>query len=119
MTLKELREKMDMTQDILSKRYKIPKEVIANWESGKEIPPPDVIEMLENALKHYIPRTPEEVMSLPLSVVELRDMCDWLIEKGHAEKSVLLSNDTAETEYHGMYYGFGDEEEDDTYITLN
>ena len=119
MTVKEMREQMDMTQDILARRYRIPKEAIVSWESGKEAPPPDMIEMLENALKHYIPRTAEEVMSLPLTVVELRDMCDRLIERGFAEKSVLLSNDTAETGYHGMYYGFGDEEEDDTYITLN
>ena len=46
-------------------------------------------------------------------------MCDDLIRKGYGEKSVLLSNDTEETGFHGMYYGFGPEDESDTYITLN
>lgn len=64
----------------MASQYRIPKKCIENWESGKEIPPTEVIEMLEKAAEHYIPRIPEETMSLPLTVVELRNMCDKLIE---------------------------------------
>ena len=119
MTIKEMRESLDMTQEMFSRRYNIPRRTIQNWETGKRNPPPYVIEMLQNAIRHYIPRTVEEVMSLPLTVVELKSMCEDLIRKGYGEKSVLLSNDTEETGFHGMYYGFGPEDESDTYITLN
>lgn len=119
MTVKEMRETLGLPVKTMSLRYGIPEEKINAWEAGKETPTPDIIEMLENALNCYIPRSKEEVMSLPLTVAELRDMCDDLIRKGYAEKSVLLSNDTNETGYHGMYYGFGQEDESDTYIKLN
>ncbi len=114
-----MRIKLGLTRDILSRPYRIPKERIEAWESGKEEPPADVLDMLENAVKHYIPRTMKEVMSLPLTVIELRDMYDNLVRKGYAEKSVLLSNNMEETGFHGMYYGFGPEDESETYITLN
>ncbi len=119
MTVKEMRESLGLTQDMFSKRYNIPKRTIQNWENGKRNPPPYVIEMLENAIRHYIPRTKEEVMSLPLTVVELKSMCEDLIRQGHGERSVLLSNDTEETGYHGMYYGLVLDEDSDTYVTLN
>ena len=119
MTVKEMRESLGLTQDMFSKRYNIPKRTIQNWENGKRNPPPYVIEMLENAIRHYIPRTKEEVMSLPLTVVELKSMCEDLIRQGHGERSVLLSNDTEETGYHGMYYGLVLDEYSDTYVTLN
>ena len=63
MTVKEMRMKLGMTQDIFSQRYNIPKRTIENWESGKRTPPAYVLEMLENAVRHYKPRTTEEVMS--------------------------------------------------------
>ena len=119
MTIKEMRMKLDMTQEMFSKRYNIPKRTIENWESGKRTPPAYVLEMLENAVRHYFPRTTEEVMSLPLTVIDLKYMCDDLIQKGYGEKPVLLSNNTDETGYHGMYYGFGPEDENEDYITLN
>ena len=58
-------------------------------------------------------------MSKPLTVIDLKYMCDNLIQKGYGERSVLLSNDTNETGYHGMYYGFGPEDEYEDSITLN
>ena len=119
MNVKALREKLDLTQEMLSRQYNIPMETISNWENDKETPPPEVIEMLENAVKRYIPRTKEEVLSLPLTVVELRDMCESLIRQGYAEYSVLLSNDSMETGFHGMYFGLSPIEESYRYVTLN
>ena len=119
MTIKEMREKLEMTQDSFSRTYNIPKRTIQNWESGKRTPPPYVLEMLENAIKHYKPRTMEEVMSMPLTVSELKDNCDFLIQKGYGNCSVLLSNDTMETGYHGMYYGLSPMDDNDDYVTLN
>jgi len=46
-------------------------------------------------------------------------MCDYMIREGYGERAVLLSNDTNESGYHGMYYGFGPEDESYTFITLN
>lgn len=43
----------------------------------------------------------------------------YMIREGYGERSVLLSNDTNESGYHGMYYGFGPEDESYTFITLN
>lgn len=119
MTIKEMRQKLDMTQEMFSQRYNIPKRTIENWESGKRTPPAYVLEMLENAVRHYKPRTKEEVMGMPLTIIDLKYMCDDMIKKGYGEKSVLLSNDTEETGYHGMYYGFGAEDEYEDCITLN
>ena len=119
MTVKEMREKLGLTQEMFAMRYNIPKRTIQNWESGKRNPPPYVLEMLENAIKHYKPRTMEEVMSMPLTIIDLKYMCDDLIRKGYGEKSVFLSNDTMETGFHGMYYGFGSEDEYEDHITLN
>ncbi len=119
MTIKEMRMKLDMTQEVFSQRYNIPKRTIENWESGKRTPPAYVIEMLENAVMHYKPRTMEEILRMPLTIVDLKYMCDVLIRKGYGEKSVLLSNDSEETGYHGMYYGFGPEDEYEDYVTLN
>ncbi len=119
MTVKEMRMKLEMTQEMFSHRYNIPKRTIENWESGKRTPPAYVLEMLEIAVRHYKPRSSEEVMSKPLTVIDLKYMCDNLIQKGYGERSVLLSNDTNETGYHGMYYGFGPEDEYEDSITLN
>ena len=119
MNVKEIREALGITQEAFSQRYNIPKRTIENWESGRRNPPSYVIEMLENAVKHHIPKTKEEILSLPLTIIDLKYMCDDLIRKGYGEKSVMLSDNTEETGYHGMYFGFGDEEESDTYITLN
>ena len=55
MTIKEMRQKLDMTKEMFSQRYNIPKRTIENWETG----------------------------------------------------------------FHGMYYGFGAEDEYEDYVTLN
>ena len=120
MRFKELCGKLELTSaEMLDSYYNTTNETFEAWLSGREVPPPVVIQILENTIKNAIPRTKEEVMSLPFTVVELKSMCDDMIRKGYGLKSVLLSNDTAETGFHGMYYGFGDEEESDTYIKLN
>lgn len=119
MTVKEMRTKLNLTQEMFARRYNIPKRTIENWESGKSKPPAYVIEMLEKAVEHYIPRTQEEMMSLPLSVSDLKYMCEMMIKEGYGDRAILLSNDTEETGFHGMYYGFGNWDESDTYITLN
>lgn len=118
MTIKEMREKLGLTQELFSQRYGIPRRTIQNWESGKRKPPAYVIEMLENAVKHYKPRTEEEIMSMPLTIIDLKYMCDDYIRKGYGEKSVLLSNENDDG-YHGMYFGFGPEDEYEDYVTLN
>ena len=119
MTIAEMMDKLEMTREMLSRIYNIPEESIAKWESGLEAPPPDTMEMLQNAVDHHIPRTKEEVMSLPLTITELKCMCDDLIREGHGERSVLLSNDVEGTGYHGMYYGLNLLENSDTYATLD
>lgn len=102
-----------------SRRYDIPLEVIDSWESGSALPPADIMEMLQNAADHYIPRSKEETMSLPMTVFELKWCCEYWIRKGYGERSVLLSDDTAESGFHGMYYGLNLIEDSDTYMTLN
>lgn len=119
MEIKEMRKELGLTQEMFSKRYNIPKRTIQNWESGKRNAPPYVIELLENAIKHHTKKTEEEIMASPLTVIDLKIMCDDLIRKGYGELPIMLSNDTEETGYHGMYYGFGDETESTEYITLN
>ena len=75
--------------------------------------------VLKKAADNHVPRTQEEIMRLPLTVIDLKLMCDYMIREGYGERSVLLSNDTNESGYHGMYYGFGPEDESYTFITLN
>ena len=119
MIVKEMLEKLELSRKGFSMYYNIPESTIEAWETGKETPPPEVIEMLEKAVKQHIPRTKEEIMSLPLSDWELKSMCENLIREGYGERSVLLSNDTAESGFHGMYYGFGPVDKSNNYITLN
>jgi hypothetical protein len=94
-------------------------EVIDSWESGSALLPADIMEMLQNAADHYIPRSKEETMSLPMTVFELKWCCEYWIRKGYGERPVLLSDDTAESGFHGMYYGLNLIEDSDTYMTLN
>ena len=118
-TLKKLRKKAGMTRRIMSLRYNIPEQKIADWESGREPAPLNIAEMLKKAADNHVPRTQEEIMRLPFTVIDLKLMCDYMIREGYGERSVLLSNDTNESGYHGMYYGFGPEDESYTFITLN
>ena len=117
MTIKEMREKLGLTQELFANRYNIPKRTIENWESGKRNPPAYVLEMLENAVRNYKPRTKEEIMSSPLTVVDLKEMCDLLIKEGHGEDFVYLSDSLESKTSHGMYYGPQlNEETDDSVI---
>jgi hypothetical protein len=83
MRKRELREMMGLTKEMLSRRYDIPLEVIDSWESGSALPPADIMEMLQNAADHYIPRSKEETMSLPMTVFELKWCCEYWIRKGY------------------------------------
>ena len=52
------------------------------------------------------------------TIIDLKYMCDDYIRKGYGEKSVLLSNGSDDG-YHGMYFGFGPEDEYEDYVTLD
>ena len=118
MTIKEMRESLGMTQEMFSLVYNIPKRTIQNWESGMRKPPEYVIQMLQKAIEHDIPRTTEEIMRDGLTVTDLKFMCDSLIARGYGNKSVLLSNDIGCTGYHPMCYGLGIDEDDDKFATI-
>ncbi len=106
MNIKEMREKLGLTQQMFADRYNIPKRTIENWETGKRKAPPYVMELLQNAVDHYVPHTVEEIMSRPLTIVDLKYMCDDMIRKGYGEYSVLLTGTKEGDPHHGMYYGF-------------
>lgn len=118
MTVKEMREKLGLTQEAFSRRYNIPKRTIENWESGKSKPPIYVMEMLEKSVQHHVTKSVEEIMSGPLTVVDLREMCDLLIKEGRGENLVYLSNDTNSQESHGMYYGPEVDNDSDEFVTI-
>lgn len=54
MIIKEMRSKLNMTQEAFSKHFNIPKRTIENWESEKSKPPQYVIELLNEAVERYI-----------------------------------------------------------------
>lgn len=118
MTVKEMREKLGITQEIFAQRYNIPKRTIENWESGKRTPPAYVLEMLQKAVEHHVPLTNEEIMSQPLTVVDLKYMCDSLIREGRGENFVYLSDGTNMNTSHGMYYGPELADEADEFVTI-
>ena len=78
-----------------------------------------VEEGFELLMKEYGKISLEEYSKRFKSPLMQKLMCDYLIREGYGERSVLLSNDTNESGYHGMYYGFGPEDESYTLITLN
>ena len=101
-TLKKMRKKAGMTRRMMSLRYNISEKKIKDWESGKEPAPLQIAEMLKKAVDRHVPRTQEEIMRLPLTVIDLKLICDMMIREGYGERSVLLSNDTNESGYHGI-----------------
>lgn len=51
-TIKELREKTGLTQKAFSERLNIPKRTIEDWETGKRVPPPYVVELIAFRIEH-------------------------------------------------------------------
>lgn len=51
MTIKEMRALLGLTQAAFSKKYKIKKRTLEDWESGKSNPPEHVLYLLERAVK--------------------------------------------------------------------
>ena len=50
MTIKEMREYLNVSRAEFSRRYKIPVRTLENWESGKSKCPDYVIQLLERAV---------------------------------------------------------------------
>ena len=118
MTVKEMRAKTGLSQAQFAKLLGIPKRTIENWESGRRTPPVYVLEMLQRAITHFRPRTEEQVLSEPLTVVDLKHMCDALIKEGRGENLVYLSDGTNLDTYHGMYYGPEVADDKDEFVTI-
>lgn len=51
MTIKEIRSLTGLTQEKFSEKYHIPKRTIGNWETGVNVPPEYVVELLEYRVK--------------------------------------------------------------------
>lgn len=51
-TIKELRAKTGLTQKDFSERLNIPKRTIEDWETGKRVPPPYVVELIAFRIEH-------------------------------------------------------------------
>ena len=47
MTVKEIRNRTGMSQQVFAEKYGIPKRTIENWESGKTKPADYILNMLE------------------------------------------------------------------------
>lgn len=50
MTIKEMREKLGLSQAQFSRRYGIPKRSIENWETGSRTPPEYLWALLERVV---------------------------------------------------------------------
>ncbi len=57
MTVKEIRHLTGLTQEEFSKRYKIPKRSIGNWETEVRKCPEYVLELLEFKVKYDLKNT--------------------------------------------------------------
>lgn len=51
MTIKELRDLLNVSRAEFSRRYGIPSRTLEDWEKGKRTPPPYVITLLERVIK--------------------------------------------------------------------
>lgn len=54
MTIKELRDLLNVSRAEFSRRYGIPSRTLEDWEKGKRTPPPYVITLLERVVKEDI-----------------------------------------------------------------
>ena len=52
MDIKELRAKTGLTQKAFSEWLNIPKRTIEDWETGKRVPPPYVVELIAFLIEH-------------------------------------------------------------------
>lgn len=64
MTIKEMREKLGLSQTKFAQFYGIPKRTIENWESGTRKPPEYVIGLLEAAVKRRNEMTKEKAKTI-------------------------------------------------------
>ena len=119
MTLKEMREELGMPVEYFIRVFSIPRDKIDDWESGKETPPQEVLDMVQKTIDRQWPVTAKEAKCLPYTIGDLKIFCDLMIQDGYAEKAVLLSNDNDETGYHGMLFGFQAGDVPEPYITLS
>lgn len=51
MTIKEMREYLNVSRTEFSRRYNIPIRTLEDWESEKRTPPEYVVQLLERAVK--------------------------------------------------------------------
>lgn len=51
MTVKEMREILQISRAEFSRRYHIPPRTLEDWENGKRTPPEYVLALLERAVK--------------------------------------------------------------------
>lgn len=54
MTIKELRDLLNVSRAEFSRRYGIPSRTLEDWEKGKRTPPPYVITLLERVVKEDV-----------------------------------------------------------------
>ena len=52
MNIKELRALTGLTQKEFSEQLNIPKRTIEDWETGKRVPPPYVVELIAFRIEH-------------------------------------------------------------------
>lgn len=50
MTIKELRDLLNVSRAEFSRRYGIPSRTLEDWEKGKRTPPPYIITLLERVV---------------------------------------------------------------------
>ena len=50
MTIKELRDLLNVSRAEFSRRYGIPSRTLEDWERGKRTPPPYVVTLLERVV---------------------------------------------------------------------
>ena len=50
MTIKELRDLLNVSRAEFSRRYGIPSRTLEDWEKGKRTPPPYVVTLLERVV---------------------------------------------------------------------
>ena len=119
MTVKEMREKVGMSQAAFALYYNIPKRTIENWESGKSKPPVYVLEMLQKVVEHSaFPK--EEKSPMAMTVYQLKLNCEDMIREGYGYRHVLMRRGPEELgEYNESVFGLWPMDDSDEYIILD